>query len=60
MHTKDAARKANDDSDSNENYHTSSSSEYLSCFVPEAVLGISLSYIHTCVCARAHTDSNNF
>ena len=60
MHTKDAARKASDDSDSNKNYPTSSSSEYLSCFVPEAVLGISLSYIHTRACARAHTDSNNF
>lgn len=59
MHTKDAARKASDDSDSSKNYHTSSS-EYLSCFVPEAVLGISLSYIHTRACARAHTDSNNF
>lgn len=54
MHTQDAARKADDDSDRNEYHHTSPSSEYLSCSVPEAVLGISLSYIHT----RAHTRIN--
>lgn len=30
LHTQDAARKVDDDSDRNENYHTSPSSEYLS------------------------------
>ena len=55
MRTQDVARKADDDRDRNENYHTSPSSEYLSCFVAEAVLGISLSYIHTRVHAHTHT-----
>ena len=61
MRTQDEARKAGDDSDRNENHHTSPSSE--SCLVLWQKLYLVFlyhTYTHVRACTHTHTDSNHF